>query len=42
LQPVAGLLQMVAPNSPAIAPVTPEALRLAHVLPLSTQDTSHP
>jgi hypothetical protein len=42
LQPIAGLLQIVAPNSPAISPITPEALRLAHVLPLTAQDTNHP
>lgn len=42
LQPIAGLLQIVAPNSPAVSPITPEALGLAHVLPLTTPDTNHP
>ena len=42
IQPIAGLLQIVAPNSPVISPVTPEAQRLARMLPLATQELSHP
>jgi hypothetical protein len=42
LQPLAALLQIVAPNSPAIAPATAESQHLARLLPLGTPNLNHP